>query len=177
MPELFHFSEDPGIERFVPRPVRVPSPRPPGMDWLNGPLVWAIDAAHSFLYFFPRDCPRILTWARPDSKASDIAQWLGASRAAAYVEAEWLERVRTTALTRYRLDDAGFEDLRDAGMWVSRHAAPVLSQSQMSDLPDALATAGVVLRSVESLAPLLELVSSSLHVSAIRLRNARRWPS
>jgi NADPH:quinone reductase-like Zn-dependent oxidoreductase len=40
---LFHFSDDAGIECFVPRPVAVPSQRAAGMDWLNGPLVWAID--------------------------------------------------------------------------------------------------------------------------------------
>ncbi|HMG50328.1 MAG TPA: hypothetical protein VK597_07005, partial [Inquilinus sp.] len=59
---LFHFSDDPAIERFEPRPVRVPSARPAGREWLNGPLVWAIDDAHQMLYLFPRDCPRILAW-------------------------------------------------------------------------------------------------------------------
>jgi hypothetical protein len=37
---LFHFSDDPSINLFTPRPVRVPSSRRPGMEWLNGPLVW-----------------------------------------------------------------------------------------------------------------------------------------
>lgn len=175
MPELFHFSEDPGIERFVPRPVRVLSARAPGMEWLNGPLVWAIDAAHSFLYFFPRDCPRILAWARPDSAAEDVAQWLGASRAVAYIEADWLKRLRTTLLFRYELAPEGFEDLGDAGMWVSRHPARIVSQRVLSDLPVELAAAAVELRVVESLAPLSDLIRSSLHVSAIRLRNARSW--
>ena len=32
IPTLFHFSEDPTIEVFEPRPVRVPSARPPGRD-------------------------------------------------------------------------------------------------------------------------------------------------
>ena len=40
---LFHFSDDPSIEEFVPRSVLVPSERPPGQDWLNGPLVWAVN--------------------------------------------------------------------------------------------------------------------------------------
>jgi hypothetical protein len=59
---LYHFSHDPTIAEFVPRPVQVPSRRAPGMEWLNGPLVWAVDAWHAPTYFFPRDCPRILLW-------------------------------------------------------------------------------------------------------------------
>ena len=52
---LFHFSEDAAITRFAPRPVAVPSARPREQEWLNGPLVWAIDEAHQPLYLFPRD--------------------------------------------------------------------------------------------------------------------------
>jgi hypothetical protein len=43
---LFHFSDDPTIEIFTPRPVLVASKRPPGREWLNDPLAWAIDAWH-----------------------------------------------------------------------------------------------------------------------------------
>lgn len=60
---LFHFSEDPTIVTFAPRAVVVPSRRSPGKEWLNGPLVWAIQESLDFMYLFPRDCPRILTWA------------------------------------------------------------------------------------------------------------------
>lgn len=50
---LFHYSDDPGIAVFEPRPVRVPVDRPRGQEWLNGPLVWAIDGPHGILYPFP----------------------------------------------------------------------------------------------------------------------------
>ena len=63
--QVFHFSEDPTIQVFAPRPVTVPAERRPGFEWLNGPLVWAIDEARQPMYFFPRDCPRILLWKRP----------------------------------------------------------------------------------------------------------------
>lgn len=66
---LFHFSEDDSIGRFVPRPVATASARPPGREWLNGPLVWAIDEWHQPMYFFPRDCPRILVW--PTDRTSE----------------------------------------------------------------------------------------------------------
>ena len=68
---LFHFSDDPGITVFEPRPVLKPSARPEGRDWLNGPLVWAIDEPHQPMYLFPRDCPRILLWPRETSSAGD----------------------------------------------------------------------------------------------------------
>lgn len=74
---LFHFSEAPDITRFTPRPVTVPSERPPGRDWLNGPLVWAIDEARAFLYLFPRACPRIVIWSTADTSPEDRRQWLG----------------------------------------------------------------------------------------------------
>ncbi|MDF2901263.1 MAG: hypothetical protein K0Q62_1322, partial [Phenylobacterium sp.] len=92
---LFHFSDDPAIERFEPRPVLVPSARAPGREWLNGPLVWAIDEPHQPMYLFPRDCPRILLWPRPDTTAQDLERWWGGSpcRIIAHVEAAWLERL------------------------------------------------------------------------------------
>ena len=52
---LFHFSDDPAIGLFTPRPVRVAVARPSGQAWLNGPLVWSIDEAHQILYLFPRE--------------------------------------------------------------------------------------------------------------------------
>lgn len=47
MTTLWHFSEDPTLGRFVPRDGKV----------------WAIDERHSWLYWFPRDCPRACFWA------------------------------------------------------------------------------------------------------------------
>ena len=45
--ELWHFSEDPSLGHFAPRDGKV----------------WAIDGPHSWLYWFPRDCPRACFWA------------------------------------------------------------------------------------------------------------------
>jgi hypothetical protein len=76
---LFHFSEDPAIAHFDPRPVRVPVERPSGKEWLSGPLVWAIDEAHGFLYLFPRECPRVLLWPTPATTEADRERWLAGS--------------------------------------------------------------------------------------------------
>ena len=174
---LFHFSDDPGIERFEPRPVLVPSARAPGRDWLNGPLVWAIDDWHQPMYLFPRDCPRILLWPRPETTAEDRELWWGGStcRMIAHVEEAWLERLSSGAVIRYEFPIDTFESLDDAGMWVSRRAVTPLAVAEIGDLPCALRDQGVELRVMESLTPLRDVWSSSLHASGIRLRNARGW--
>jgi hypothetical protein len=173
---LFHFSDRPDIACFMPRPTV--AARPAGREWLNGPLVWAIDEWHSPLYFFPRDCPRILWWPTPATTAADVARWCGAStaRMTACVEQAWLEPLRSATLYRYRLPSAGFEDLGDAGMWVSHGAVSPAGVDTITDLPAVLAAADVELRVLPSLLPLRDAWSTSLHVSGIRLRNAAGWP-
>ncbi|WP_342238307.1 DUF6886 family protein [Inquilinus sp. OTU3971] len=174
---LFHFSDDPAIERFEPRPVRVPSARPAGQEWLNGPLVWAIDDAHQMLYLFPRDCPRILAWATPRSTPADRAHWLGPgnARAVAFVEAAWIDRLRAVAIHRYELPPETFRSLGDAGMWVSEAPVAPLGRVVLGELDGELARRGVDLRIVDTLAPLAALWDSSLRVSGIRLRNSASW--
>lgn len=176
-PQLFHFSHEDDIQRFEPRPVAVPSKRVDGMDWLNGPLVWAIDSDHAFLYLFPRDCPRILVWDGPGSTAEDRAKWLGGSRIVAFIETGWTEALSGAAIVRYEFATTGFVALEDAGMWVSREPAEVIGHVRIDNLPNALAMAGVAVKAVDSLAPLRPLWTSSLQVSGIRLRNARGWNS
>ncbi|WP_374575225.1 DUF6886 family protein [Phenylobacterium sp.] len=174
---LFHFSDDPAIETFEPRPVRVPSPRPPGRDWLNGPLVWAIEDARQAMYLFPRECPRILLWPTEATTAQDRERWFGASgaRTLAYVEYAWLEALRAGVIHRYEFARGGFEDLDDAGMWVSRRAERPAAMETIDDMIGALQGQGVELRLVDSLTPLRGAWDTSLHVSGIRLRNAREW--
>ncbi len=156
--------------------MRTPSRRGAGQEWLNGPLVWAIAESHAFLYLFPRQCPRIVAWARPGADARDRADWLGPARAVAFVEAEWRDRLETAVLTRYEFPPEPFEDLDDAGMWVSRHPVEPLGRQAVSGLPDRLNEQGVRLEVVASLVPLRGLWDTSLQVSGIRLRNARGWP-
>jgi hypothetical protein len=176
---LFHLSEDPEIGSFRPRPVAVPSQRAPGRDWLNGPLVWAIDEPHRPLCLFPRDCPRILLWAREDTTADDLASWFGSRtcRMVAHIERAWLDRLQRATIYRYNLPPDGFEPLDDAGMWVARQEVTPIAMDAISDLPAALRADGVELRVMESLTPLRDVWSTSLHASGIRLRNAQGWPS
>jgi hypothetical protein len=176
---IFHFSEEPDIGVFEPRPVVVPSARPPGREWLNDPLVWAIDERHQPLYLFPRECPRVLLWSTDVTLPEDRAAWFGASEARmiAHIERDWLERVRLGRIYRYELPPAAFEPLDDAGMQVSREAAVPLGVDMIDDLPSALAKADVELRVLDSLAALRPAFATTLHASGIRLRNSRSWSS
>ena len=157
-PELFHFSEQGDIARFTPRPVATPAARAPGMEWLNGPLVWAIDAWHQPMYLFPRDCPRILVWPTDATSPDDLAHhWPGGSvRMLAYVEQGWLDRLRSATLFRYSLPSASFEAL-EAGMCISRDAVTPDHVELVSNLPERLAALDVALRPVADLRPLKPL--------------------
>ncbi len=174
---LFHFSDDPTISRFEPRPVLVPSARPPGREWLNGPLVWAIDELHQAMYLFPRECPRILLWPTDATSEEDHERFWGDSdaRILAYIEIAWLERMKTAQLHRYDLPKDSFEDLGDAGMWVSRSPVTPTSVMRLDNLLAELEACDAELRPIESLKPLKDVWSTSLHASGIRLRNAKDW--
>jgi len=177
MPRLFHFSDDPDIAVFEPRSVRVPSQRAEGRAWLNGPLVWAIDEAHQGLYLFPRECPRIVIWPVSTTTPDDLERWWAGwtCRMIAHVEWAWFERLQRGAIYRYELPTQLFEDLDDAGMWVSRAPVSPLGVERLDDLPAALRANGVELRLMESLTPLKSVWTTSLHASGIRLRNAIGW--
>ncbi|PZQ54899.1 MAG: hypothetical protein DI563_32565 [Variovorax paradoxus] len=165
---------------FQPRPVRTPSVRKTGWEWLNGPLVWAISEEHQRLYLFPRECPRVVIWARPESSAADRSQWLGnlspGVQAVAYVESAWERCLASAEVFRYTLPTTTFESIEDAGMFVSRQAVRPLAIERISDLPSALNAAATELRIVGNLASLKDVWSSSLHASGIRLRNTNRPP-
>jgi len=176
--QLFHFSEESDIRIFEPRPVKVAAPRAPGMEWLNGPLVWAIDAWHQPMYLFPRDCPRILLWPLASTTPEDRrAYWTTSNQMIAYIERSWFDRLSQAELHRYALPAERFQSLGDAGMWVSRAATTPIEITRITDLPRALEEASVELRIVPTLAPLESLWRTSFHVSGIRLRNMTRAPA
>lgn len=173
---LHHFSEDPGIERFEPR--AVVAARPPGREWLNGPVVWAIDSWHQPMYLFPRDCPRILSWLVTADASAEVRRWMGPARPrmVALIEESWRARFEQATLHRYRLPGQSFEDLHDAGMFVSRTTVEPLGVDMFTPLPQLLAAEGAEVRVVPSLVPFRGLHElPGLHVSGIRLRNAAGW--
>ncbi len=167
---LYHYSEEPDIARFVPRP---PLARPE-----VEPLVWAIDEWHSPVYHLPRDCPRVCFWPLPGTTAADYDRWFAhvPGRMVIAVESGWLPRVRAATLYRYAFTQDTFIDVRDHGVHVSREAVMPVAVEPVGDLLDALAAADVELRVAPSLVPLGEvIVGTSLHWSLIRMRNAQGW--
>ncbi len=170
MIRLFHFSEEPGIDLFVPRaPLAHPE---------HEPLVWTVDEWHAPHFFFPRDCPRLNFWARPDSAAGAIERHLRGATRVSVIEAAWLERLRSTVLYRYELDPIAFEPVLEdggvAGYYVSRSPVRPFGVQVLTDLPRHIAAAGVELRALDQglVAYHLEIVSSTLEFSGMRLRNA-----
>ena len=168
MATLYHFSEDPTIEVFVPH---VPGHRPD-----VEPLVWSIDEWHSPMYFFPRQCPRILLWRLPTTTRSDVERWWhhSGARMLAHIETCWLPAMGTARLYRYELADDGFESV-GAGMHVSRERVEPIRVEPVGDLALAHERANVELRLLPTLEPLRDVWQSSLHASGIRLRNAQGW--
>ena len=177
-PRLFHFSDDPSIARFVPRRVQVPSDRGPGQEWLNGPLVWAVEESRQAVYLFPRDCPRILLWPTPRTTPADLETWWGerTARMLAHVEWAWWDRLASEHLCRYELPSEGFRPIDgDNWMWVGDQPVEPVEKLTIPSLPAALAEEGVELRVMDRLTALRSVWSTSLHASGIRLRNAQGW--
>ncbi|WP_299802951.1 DUF6886 family protein [Tardiphaga sp.] len=172
--QLFHFSDAGGIEVFTPRPVKVAAPRAEGSEWLNGPLVWAVDDWHQAMYLFPRECPRVFAWPVSTTTPQDRQAFnaITSCRMVAHIERRWFDRLSRAKLYRYALPQEGFEPLGDAGMWIARSNVTPTSVDRIDDIPRALERAGVELRILPSLQTLQPLWSTSLHVSAIGLRKA-----
>jgi hypothetical protein len=168
---LFHFSEDPTIMEFVPRPVK--------NNLESEPLVWTIDEKHAPLYFFPRDCPRVACWELPTTTPEDREQFFGitTARMIIAIEGAWLERMRTTELYAYRFASDGFVSVRDYGCHLTRQTVTPLSVEPVGDLLTRLRDADVELRITPSLWPFRKaLLSATLHFSMIRMRNAAPPP-
>lgn len=168
---LYHFSEDPEIKLFQPRPGRQIEDRPDGEL-----LVWAIDEERSPVYFFPRECPRIVLWPVEGSISEDIRLWMGGdARMVAHIESAWIERLESCQLYRYSFETTGFENLNDHGVHVSPNSVEPVSVDPVGSLEKALQDVGVELRVMDSLQSLTDAWHSSLHFSGVRLRNATDW--
>jgi|SRR5579872_6947349 len=168
MQTLFHFSEDPSITIFRPRVAPASNE--------TEPLVWALDEEHAPSYWFPRDCPRACCWKPATSPPEAVAGLLafgGAHRMHA-IEGAWLERVMDCRLYAYEFDSSIFErKLPEAGYWVSRRDVRPLSVSPVGDLLTRHVEAGIELRIVKNLWPMIDaIVSSGLQFSIIRKANA-----
>lgn len=181
MARVYHFSDEGGIEVFVPR---APLAHPDA-----GAFVYAIDEWHSPFYFFPRECPRIGIWPVEGTLATDL-RWFEAEtdkRLLLMIDRGWEELWRGCRLFRYSFDQKGFLDTGDHGCWVSPETQVPLGIEELWNLPQLCDEAGVEVRVVEDLvgfgvewAEVLRGGSAcfrgSLHVSMTRMRNLTGWP-
>ena len=130
----------------------------------NEALVWGVDGLHCHLYYFPRDCPRVIIWKSSRTSAEDAETFFGhtTSPVIAAIESGWLERLRKTTIYRYTLPTEGFV-LRDepAGYWVSERETQPIKVEPIPDLMAALIDAGVELRIMPSLVPMRDAVIAS----------------
>ncbi|MFS1512623.1 DUF6886 family protein [Chengkuizengella sp. SCS-71B] len=165
---LFHFSENPNINKFEPRKSNA-FPELPS-------VVWSIDKKNAPLYYFPRECPRIGFWPKSDSKTVDLQEFQKSTTAEKVIaiESGWLQTIRETKLYVYHFSNESFNCFDEgAGYYISTRTIIPKQVEPLGDLIEHLVKANVELRLTPSLMPLKNyLLSSTLHFSMIRMRNA-----
>jgi len=167
---LLHFSEEEGIETFVPRPNK-------SYPHLQ-PAVWAIDQEHAAHYYFPRDCPRVIYWKSDTSTDQDTDIFFHCSTVdkIMVIENRWLKRIQETRLYVYEFDPEGFElfeEAKTAGYFISHREVKPVRVKVMDDLLGSILSQGIELRFTPSLRTVRNaVVNSTLEFSVIRYSNA-----
>lgn len=164
---LWHFSEDPSLNAFLPRA--------PIADPEGPPLVWAVDTRHAPMFWFPRDCPRGCIWPTTATTEEDRERFFGQSSATRIhvVEANWLRRMQACRLYAYQLPVEGFRSHEVGGYWVTRERVDAIERVIIEDLVSRHADAGIELRITPSIWPFWRRVTSStVAFSGCRLRKS-----
>ncbi|WP_152362162.1 DUF6886 family protein [Microlunatus speluncae] len=167
---VYHFSEDPTITRFSPHLAKTAQ--------VKGAYVWAVPAHRACDYWFPRQCPRAMTWARPDSDPAEVQRILGPDSSRVHaIEYGWLEAIRTVELYVYRFDPAGFRPIDDTdeppAVVHEDEVIPLGPAEPVGDLFALHERAGIQLRVLPRLHEFwAAVITSTLGFSGIRLRNA-----
>jgi hypothetical protein len=166
---VYHYSEDGTIRRFAPH---VPQSNPG-----HPASVWAIDAEHSPLYWFPRFCPRISVSARDEGEQATLTD-LFESEASRIVAAEtsWMERVRDGKLYRYVFDANEFAPWPEAdGQYITDRVVYPERVDLLDDLLGLHAGADIEVRFTPKLGKLMDrILESGLPFSFVRIRDAKR---
>lgn len=166
---LLHFSENTDIRVFEPH---VPASSPH-----NPPMVWAVDEAHAPGFWFPRDAPRACCWSigKPLTDIGRALIGMGATTRMHAIETGWLNRMRACKMYVYRFDAAPFRiyDI-PAGYFSATETIRPLSVEPIGDLLDLHVKAGIELRVVPNLWPVIDaIIASGLEFSIIRKANAK----
>ncbi|WP_255314150.1 DUF6886 family protein [Bacillus sp. FJAT-26390] len=168
---LYHFSEEPDIERFFPRLQKA-------YPHLK-PVVFAINEEQALHYCFPRDCPRVIYWKAEWSSEEDIQHYFAETSVdkIIVVENDWLDRIRQTPLYRYTFAEDSFElfdEASTAGYYISYAEAEPVKVERVYDLIGQIVKQRVELRFTPNLHPIRNrIIASTLDFSIIRFRNAK----
>jgi hypothetical protein len=168
---LWHYSEDPDLGTFRPRPSTTGADEPP--------YVWAVDARHAPMFWFPRDCPRLCIWPVSTTSDDDRETFFGqaGTERVHVTESGWLDRLRACRIYAYRLPTEPFEPHGVGGYWVTEQVVAATERVPVGDLLTRHAEAGIELRITPSLWPIVDrIVASTVEFSGSRLRNAASRP-
>lgn len=168
---VYHFSEDPTITRFVPHLAKTAQ--------VPGHYVWAVPAHRACDYWFPRQCPRAMTWARPDSTPEDVERIIGpgGGRRVHAVEYGWLSAIDSVELYAYRFAPDGFRPCDDSdeppAVVTESAVVPLGPPEKVGNLWELHERAGIQIRVLPRLHDFwADVITSTLGFSGIRLRNA-----
>ncbi|WP_345433983.1 DUF6886 family protein [Actinoallomurus vinaceus] len=173
--QVLHFSEDPTITRFVPH-VAATARQPE-------PYVWAVDHGRAPDYWFPRDCPRAMTWVGPTTANADRERIIGPGGGTRLhaIEYRWVTRLLDARLYAYRLPASSFRPIGEPtpfAMVSTEPVEPLGPPERVGDLLKLHETAGIQLRVLDNLWEFWDAVTAStLEFSGIRLRNAHPRPT
>jgi uncharacterized protein DUF6886 len=172
--EVLHFSEDPTISIFRPHVARTAA--------RSQAYVWAVNGRRAQDYWFPRQCPRAMTWVGRGTTEADRARILGPGCTRVHaVEYGWLEPMRTVELYAYRLPAGPFHQVAEddsSAVVATEPVRPLGPPERVGDLFALHDEAGIQLRVFNNLWEFWDAVkSSTLSFSGIRLRNARPRPT
>ncbi|MWV43307.1 hypothetical protein GRF59_06645 [Paenibacillus sp. HJL G12] len=154
--KLYHFSEEKHIDVFHPRVKANRTDMPP--------VVWAIDEAHEFTFFVPRNCPRIVYTRHEGITVEDEMCFFGQTSAQIVMTMEnrWYSRIMETTLYRYELPPETFELFdKTAGYFISREMVKPVGRSEIGNALERLLSLGIDVRFTPDLYPLKEAILQS----------------
>ena len=166
---LFHVSEEPNIDIFIPR-----VPYRQDMDKSKG-LVWALTGEHLPQFLTPRECPRITYRVTDTSTQNDIAMFFSSSsRYCVAIEHNWYHRMINTTLYVYEFNAENFYFDDRAGFYVSDKIEIPISKTQYDDLFGELFKRNVEVRIIDNLWNFADKVKkSTLNYSICDMANAQ----
>lgn len=164
--EVWHFSEDPTITRFVPHVARTATQAEA--------YVWACGPARCADYWFPRQAPRGLAWRTPGSDPALADALLGPGVDRLHViEHACVPQMSTARLFAYRFAASGFREIGGYAHVSDQEQTPLGPPVALASPWELHAFARQPVLVVDDLFPWWErVIGSGLGFSGIRLRNS-----